>query len=180
MTDPITSPDPITELRKLLDRLPLETFGDVYYPKHRSFVKVAYGDDARKAHKTDLLGAFDGLIEVLATSAGRETAPPKVLELELDPPLFVDGVKAFNVSELLSFVLNAIRLRGLAVVAERPPSEPRYPIPLNAQQLEAVKNWAADDRLWTTQETVEINLRIFARVILAGQSSASAPAGEKK
>ncbi len=40
------------------------------------------------------------------------------------------------------------------------------PIPLNAAQQQAVKEWAADDRLWTTQETVEMNLRTFARVVL--------------
>jgi hypothetical protein len=40
------------------------------------------------------------------------------------------------------------------------------PIPLNAEQKQAAKEWAADDRLWTTQETVEFNLRTFARVIL--------------
>lgn len=39
-------------------------------------------------------------------------------------------------------------------------------IQLNAEQEQAVKDWAADDRLWTTQETVEVNLRTFARVIL--------------
>ncbi len=42
-----------------------------------------------------------------------------------------------------------------------------YPIPLNAEQEQAAKDWAADDRLWTTQETVEFNLRTFARKILA-------------
>jgi hypothetical protein len=49
-----------------------------------------------------------------------------------------------------------------AVHAERP----QYPIPLNEEQEQAVKSWAADDRLWTTQDTVEINLRTFARMIL--------------
>ena len=44
------------------------------------------------------------------------------------------------------------------------------PITLNAAQESAVKEWAADDRLWTTQETVEFNLRIFARVILKADS----------
>ena len=37
----------------------------------------------------------------------------------------------------------------------------------NEAQERAVREWAADDRLWTTQETVEFNLRVFARVILA-------------
>ncbi len=41
-----------------------------------------------------------------------------------------------------------------------------YPIQLNAAQEMAAKEWAADDRLWTTQETVQFNLRTFARVIL--------------
>lgn len=46
------------------------------------------------------------------------------------------------------------------------PSAGPAPIPLNAAQERAVQEWAADDRLWTTQETVEFNLRVFARVIL--------------
>lgn len=41
------------------------------------------------------------------------------------------------------------------------------PIPLNGAQEDAVKRWAADNRLWTTQETVEFNLRTFARDILS-------------
>ena len=45
-------------------------------------------------------------------------------------------------------------------------NEQKFPIPLNQAQEAAVKSWAADDRLWTTQETVEINLRTFARAIL--------------
>jgi predicted DNA-binding ribbon-helix-helix protein len=44
------------------------------------------------------------------------------------------------------------------------------PISLNAEQERAVKEWAADDRLWTTQETVEFNLRTFGRVILRALS----------
>ena len=59
------------------------------------------------------------------------------------------------------------------------PSQPageRSPIPLNTVQDSAIKEWSADDRLWTTQETVEFNLRTFARVILAARSSS--PEGE--
>jgi hypothetical protein len=40
------------------------------------------------------------------------------------------------------------------------------PLPLNEQQRRAAKFWAADDCLWTTQETVEFNLQTFARVVL--------------
>jgi hypothetical protein len=46
-------------------------------------------------------------------------------------------------------------------------SRVRVPIALNEEQLRAAKQWAADDRLWTDQQTVEFNLRVFARVILA-------------
>jgi hypothetical protein len=49
----------------------------------------------------------------------------------------------------------------------RQPTRNIAPIPLNAQQQQAIKEWAADDRLWTTQETVEFNLQTFARVILS-------------
>lgn len=43
---------------------------------------------------------------------------------------------------------------------------PPSPIPLSSELESAVKLWAADDRLWTTQETVEFNLRVFARAVL--------------
>lgn len=39
-------------------------------------------------------------------------------------------------------------------------------ISLNQKQLASCDEWAADDRLWTTQETVAFNLKTFARVIL--------------
>jgi hypothetical protein len=40
------------------------------------------------------------------------------------------------------------------------------PILLSDAQQRAAEEWAADDRLWTTQETVAFNLQTFARVIL--------------
>lgn len=55
------------------------------------------------------------------------------------------------------------------------------PIALNDTQEQLVREWAADDRLWNTQPTVEFNLRIFARAILAASQQcggASAPNGE--
>lgn len=55
-----------------------------------------------------------------------------------------------------------------------------FPLPLNAAQELAAKTWAADDRLWTTQETVEFNLRIFARVILASVLMSGGEAGERR
>lgn len=55
--------------------------------------------------------------------------------------------------------------RGLQIV------EPgASPIPLTAAMLEAIRTWAADDRLWTTQETTAFNLCTFARVILKAQA----------
>jgi len=73
----------------------------------------------------------------------------------------------------------------LHVLAERPQPIEQSPnnrlesmglIPLNEAQQVRVKEWAADDRLWTTQETVEINLRTFARLILKEQFLAERPA----
>lgn len=55
---------------------------------------------------------------------------------------------------------------ALAALVPTQEQETGGPIPLNAAQEQAVKEWAADDRLWTTQDTVEVNLRTFARVIL--------------
>jgi hypothetical protein len=45
------------------------------------------------------------------------------------------------------------------------------PIALNDAQIKAAQAWAADHRLWTTQETVEFNLQIFARLVLAETTS---------
>ncbi len=55
------------------------------------------------------------------------------------------------------------------------PARPGGPIPLTAAQEQAAKDWAADDRLWTTQETVEFNLRVFARTILMLAAPVRAP-----
>lgn len=44
--------------------------------------------------------------------------------------------------------------------------DPDGPIPLSAAMLEAVKSWAANDRLWGSRSTTEFNLCTFARVIL--------------
>lgn len=55
---------------------------------------------------------------------------------------------------------------ALALVPASTP-ERHGPIQLSDAQRKAIKEWAADDRLWTTQETVEANLATFARVILA-------------
>lgn len=43
------------------------------------------------------------------------------------------------------------------------------PIHLNTAQEDAINNWAADDRLWTTQDTVQVNLTTFSRTILGLQ-----------
>jgi len=40
------------------------------------------------------------------------------------------------------------------------------PIPLSREQIKAVQDWAADDRLWSTKGTTEFNLYTFARLIL--------------
>jgi hypothetical protein len=45
-------------------------------------------------------------------------------------------------------------------------------IPLNESQEQVVKQWAEDDRLWTTRETVTFNLRVFARCILSADQRA--------
>src|SRR3990167_6747645 len=58
------------------------------------------------------------------------------------------------------------------------PDEQTFPIPLNEAHERAVKSWAADDRLWTTQDTVEFNLRTFARVILRDAALAALPLEE--
>jgi hypothetical protein len=54
------------------------------------------------------------------------------------------------------------------------------PIALNAAQEHDIKRWAADDRLWTTQETVEFNLRTVARKILASAEAAPMERPERR
>lgn len=48
--------------------------------------------------------------------------------------------------------------------------EPAAPIPLSPAMLDAVRTWAANDRLWGSRSTTEFNLCTFARVILKAQS----------
>lgn len=50
-----------------------------------------------------------------------------------------------------------------------------YPIPLSKAQELLAKQWAADDRLWTTQKTVEFNLRVFARAVLGAKPDIEIP-----
>lgn len=50
-----------------------------------------------------------------------------------------------------------------------------YPIRLNERQRKTIADWAADDRLWTTQETATINLATFARTILRDAFPEPAP-----
>jgi len=50
-----------------------------------------------------------------------------------------------------------------------------YPVQLSNAQEALAKQWAADDRLWTTQETVEFNLRVFARAVLTAKPDVEIP-----
>lgn len=43
-------------------------------------------------------------------------------------------------------------------------------IPLSREMLEAIRTWAADDRLWGSRSTTEFNLCTFARLILKLQA----------
>lgn len=53
-----------------------------------------------------------------------------------------------------------------------------HPIRLNLEQQELVDQWAKDDRLWTTEDTVNFNLRTFARAILKAQPVATDATGK--
>lgn len=44
------------------------------------------------------------------------------------------------------------------------------PIPLSPTMLDAIRAWAADDRLWGSRSATEFNLCTFARVILKAQA----------
>lgn len=57
-----------------------------------------------------------------------------------------------------------------------PRTQGREPIQLNHNQETLCRQWAADDRLWTTQETVEFNLKTFARSILVAGEARTQPA----
>ena len=73
-------------------------------------------------------------------------------------------------SEAAALLLRVLAaLRGGSPVEAAPEPTPALPDNswhLNTAQVRAAKEWAADDRLWTTQETVEFNLQTFARAIL--------------
>jgi hypothetical protein len=51
------------------------------------------------------------------------------------------------------------------------------PIPLSKEMLDAVRSWAANDRLWGSRESTEFNLCTFARVILKAQAALPPGAG---
>jgi hypothetical protein len=63
-----------------------------------------------------------------------------------------------------------------AVLSAEPRQQDISPIPLTTKHEQSIKEWAADDRLWTTQETVEFNLRTFARTILKEATEPRPPA----
>lgn len=73
------------------------------------------------------------------------------------------------------YVIRWHKTLGKSVYRSRDGTPPRKspsvesPIPLTDYQKRLCKQWAADDRLWTTQETVEFNLQTFARAILVNK-----------
>lgn len=52
------------------------------------------------------------------------------------------------------------------------PTPSEFPIALTFRQEADIKLWAADDQLWTTQETVAFNLRTLARKLVATERAA--------
>jgi hypothetical protein len=50
-----------------------------------------------------------------------------------------------------------------------------FPLELTQEQESLVRLWAKDDRLWTTQDTVEFNLRVFTRAILTSDRKTKHP-----
>ena len=75
------------------------------------------------------------------------------------------AVKAYPGDQAFDDDRAAVR-EAIAVLSAEPRQQDIYPIPLTTKHEQSIKEWAADDRLWTTQETVEFNLRTFARTIL--------------
>lgn len=87
---------------------------------------------------------------------------------------FIDGTPLENdiAVWMADFALEIVRMSVALLPSASSGAPPPwqtdiFPIPLNDEQVRAAKDWAADDRLWTTQETVEFNLRTFARKILS-------------
>lgn len=64
-------------------------------------------------------------------------------------------------------------------LAPAPSEAPHFPIALNDSQEQCVKIWAADMRCWATPETVEFNLRTFARKIIGESGQSGAPSEAK-
>jgi hypothetical protein len=59
-------------------------------------------------------------------------------------------------------------------------NEKTAPISLSTAMLEAIRTWAADDRLWGSRSATEFNLCTFARLILKlGGPAGGALEGEK-
>ena len=68
---------------------------------------------------------------------------------------------------MVSKLLPVLEMTNDSLAALLEQGRVKIALALNDEQRRAVTQWAADDRLWTTQETVEFNLAVFARVILA-------------
>lgn len=122
---------------------------------------------------SDTIRALVAEVERLRARPGEPSPPPDAPLGRLldDLESFLDSVEWNDtLSELTAGNFSeAIRAWRRGEAIESAP----HPLSLNAEQEEAVKSWAADDRLWTTQETVEFNLRTFARTMLS--LSAAAP-----
>lgn len=111
------------------------------------------------------------LLLVAAAEPERDSRSPAPLSAAdpKDPCEFCDMSRGLCLEAKLHGALACCpecRHRKAAALVVGGPQE-TYQIPLNEPQLDAANQWAADDRLWTTQETVQINLRTFARKILA-------------
>jgi hypothetical protein len=141
---------------------------------------VLHRDLQRAAAFTRRAAPTESVSEELDSPSSR-TAPLKFIASR---PRAVEETDALAALEhIAEHVMADPRLRGhardLSVInaalraqLSRSPMEPSalvaetMPIALSREQEAEIKQWAADDRLWTTQETVEFNLRTFARAMI--------------
>jgi hypothetical protein len=129
----------------------------------------------------DLLrAAADALRE--GTEPAMNSQAPTTHEPFVDSPVLQAKRRAFDnpTQANLDALIAAVRAEPAVPLVTPEAAQEQYPIPLNAEQERWIKHFAADDRLWTTQETVEFNLRVFARFMLKAALVSSPAAAEKE
>ena len=124
---------------------------------------LAYANHADDCAGGDGTVCACGYLQAWAEARSAKTLAERLAHQHEGTTELVDGVPRDGATRL---VLNPAEGRDDPQTVELGTS----PIPLSAGMLEAIRTWAADDRLWGSRSATEFNLCTFARVILKAQT----------